>query len=38
MSDHIKICMVETDHFDDPEYNNPANLTALTRELDDLHQ
>ena len=29
---------VETDHFEDPEYNNPAKLTALTRELDDLHQ
>ena len=23
---------VETDHFEDPEYNNPAKLTAVTRE------
>ena len=29
---------LETDHFEDPEYNNPAKLTALTRELDDVHQ
>ena len=29
---------VETDHFDDLEYNNPTKLTALTREVDDLHQ
>ena len=27
---------VETDHFEDPVYNNPPKLTALTRELDDL--
>ena len=26
---------VETDHCEDPEYNNPAKLTAVTRELDD---
>ena len=29
---------VETVHFEDLEYNNPAKLTALTREIDDLHQ
>ena len=29
---------IETDHFEDPEYNNPTKLTALTRELDDLCQ
>ena len=29
---------VETDHFEDPEYNNCTKLTGLTRELDDLHQ
>ena len=28
----------ETDHFEDLEYNNPTKLTALTREIDDLHQ
>ena len=27
---------VETDHFEDLEYTNPARLTAITRELDDL--
>ena len=29
---------VETDHFEDLEHNNPTKLTAVTRELDDLHQ
>ena len=29
---------VETDHFEDLEHNNPTKLTALTREIDDLHQ
>ena len=29
---------VETDHFENLEHNNPAKLTALTRELDDLCQ
>ena len=29
---------VEADHFEDLEHNNPTNLTALTREADDLHQ
>ena len=29
---------VETDHFEDLEHNNHTNLTALTREVDDLHQ
>ena len=29
---------VETDHFEDLEHNNPTRLTAITRELDDLHQ
>ena len=29
---------VETDHYEDLEHNNPARLTAITRELDDLHQ
>ena len=29
---------VETVQFGDPEHNNPTKLTALTRELDDLHQ
>ena len=29
---------VETDHFEDLEHNNPARLTAITRELDDLCQ
>ena len=29
---------VETDHFEDLEHNNPAKLTALTRELDNLSQ
>ena len=29
---------VGTDCFEDPEYSNPTELTALTRELDDLHQ
>ena len=29
---------IETDHFADLEHNNPARLTAITRELDDLHQ
>ena len=28
----------ETDHFEDLEHNNATKLTALTRELDDLHQ
>ena len=28
----------ETDHFEDLERNNPTKLTALTREIDDLHQ
>ena len=27
-----------TDHFEDLEHNNPARLTAITRELDDLCQ
>ena len=25
-------------HFEDLEYNNPEKLTALPREIDDLHQ
>ena len=29
---------IETDHFEDLEHNNPTKLTAITRELDDLHQ
>ena len=29
---------VNTDHFKDLQHNNPANLTALTREVDDSHQ
>ena len=29
---------VETDHFEDLDHNNPARLTAITRELDDLCQ
>ena len=29
---------IETDHYEDLEHNNPARLTAITRELDDLHQ
>ena len=29
---------VETDHLGDLEHNNPARLTVITRELDDLHQ
>ena len=29
---------VETHHFEDLEHNNPTRLTAITRELDDLHQ
>ena len=29
---------VETVHFEDLGYNNPTKLTALTREIDDLHQ
>ena len=29
---------VETDHLGDIEHNNPARLTAITRELDDLWQ
>ena len=28
---------VETDHFEDLQHNSPMKLTALTRELDDLH-
>ena len=28
----------DTDHFEDIEHNNPARLTTITRELDDLHQ
>ena len=27
-----------TNHFEDLEHNNPARLTAITRELDDLCQ
>ena len=27
---------VETDHFEDIEHNNPAQLTAITRDLDDV--
>ena len=27
---------VDTDHFKDLKHNNPARLTAITRELDDL--
>ena len=26
---------IDTDHFEDLEHNNPARLTAITRELDD---
>ena len=29
---------VDADHFEDLEHNIPARLTAITRELDDLHQ
>ena len=29
---------VETVHFEDLKHNNPAKLTALTRDIDDLHQ
>ena len=29
---------VNTDHFKDLQHNNPMNLTALTREVDDLCQ
>ena len=29
---------VNTDHFEDLQPNNPRNLTALTREVDDLYQ
>ena len=29
---------VDTDHFEDLEHNNPARLTAITREPDDLCQ
>ena len=29
---------IDTDHFEDLEHNNPTRLTAITRELDDLHQ
>ena len=29
---------VETVHFEDLEHNNPAKLTVLTREIDDLYQ
>ena len=28
---------VETHHFEDLQHNNPAKLTFLTREVDDLH-
>ena len=27
---------VDTDHFEDLQHNNPAKLTPLTREVDDL--
>ena len=29
---------VDMDHFEDSEHKNPARLTAMTRELDDLCQ
>ena len=29
---------VDTDHFEDLQHNDPMNLTALTREVDDLCQ
>ena len=29
---------METDHFEDLQHNNPTKLTALTRDIDDLHQ
>ena len=29
---------VNTDHFEGLEHNNPTRVTAITRELDDLHQ
>ena len=29
---------INTNDFEDSETNNPAKLTAITRELDDLHQ
>ena len=29
---------VEASHLLDLEHNNPARLTAITRQLDDLHQ
>ena len=29
---------VNTEHFEDLQHNNPANLTALTKEVDDLCQ
>ena len=28
----------EIDHFEDLKYNHPTKLTAVTREIDDLHQ
>ena len=29
---------VDSDHFEDLQHTNPTKLTALTREVDDLHQ
>ena len=29
---------INTNDFEDSETNNPTRLTAITRELDDLHQ
>ena len=29
---------VDTEHFDNLQHSNPTKLTALTREVDDLHQ
>ena len=28
----------DTVHFEDLKHNNPAKITALTKEIDDLHQ
>ena len=35
IEDTLDFHPVETDHFD-LEHNNPARLTAITRDLDDL--
>ena len=38
IEDTLDFNTAETVHFEDLEHNNPAKLTALTREIDDLHQ